>query len=234
MDQVQNYVDTARVELENPTFYFTKHWLARVTVEKENGLASVARIDEDFNEDEVAIYFSVAEELFFLVVNVDTKPEIKASSAWIESGNRAELTATSTTLNHQELARGLKLGPLTGWSKGEPARYGKRNYKFSRVSFRPQENRAFCFEEALDNLLTELEKDPEGVRELTLKADALISFERYQYFGANAGVEVDAKAINRLASLNLGLDLDTYISSGGLTDQWDSDDPNFRLKRIEK
>lgn len=224
MAQVQNYIDVARTELENPSLNHTKHWLRMVSVEKQNGLASVARIDEDFAEDTVAIYFAVAEELFFLVVNVDTKPEIKASSAWIESGNRATLTATSTILNYQELASGLKLSPLTGWSKGEPARYGKRNYKFSRVSFMPQENRAFGFEESLDNLLTELEKDPEGVRELTLKAKTLISFGRYQFYDSNAGLGVDAKAIKRLGKLNLGLDLDTYISSGDLDDGIDDDD----------
>ena len=213
MTQVQRYIDVARAEIENPSFPLAKDWLGRVTVEKENGLASVARIDEDFADNTVAIYFAVVEEWFFLVVNVKKEPEIKASFMWVESGNRACFTATSTILTHEELASGLKLSPLTGWSKGDLMRHGKRNYKFSRVSFMPQESRAFGFENALDNLLTELEKDPDGVRELTLKADAWISLVRYQYYDANAGATVDAKAIKRLQKLNLGLDLDTYISS---------------------
>ena len=66
-------------------------------------------------------------------------------------------------------------------------------------------------EELLDLVLRELEKDIEGVIELSKKATAYISICKYQYISANKGIHLDTEIISRLNRLNIALDIDMYI-----------------------
>ena len=181
-------------------------------VELENEAPRIARMDMDHSSNSVAVYFHISDEDFFIVVNIskDGKPEVEW--VWIESGHRVYLTATSDTLAYEELASYLPYDSLTGWSKGDLNRGGKRVHKFTRVSYEPNVNEAYSLEGKLLELLLDIEKIPEAVHSLVGNSNAYISICKHQYVSANTGIHLGLDILHRLSALNLELDIDTYIS----------------------
>ena len=215
---LQSYIDRATEEILNPQFAVTKQYLEVSEVECENGKPKVERVDMNYGDNLVAVYFPFKDERYFLQVNLTKGPEIKVDFVFTENGNRVYFTATSEDLTQEELSANLPFKPLTGWSKGDYRKNGKSQYKFSRISFEPFESEACDLERQLELLLTELEKDSESVRQLTQKAAAYISVCRHQYISGNAGIHFDNKTIERLAKLNLSVDIDTYIVGNAIKD----------------
>lgn len=217
----QPCIDKAIAEILNPQFAVTKQYLQVNEVEYEDGLPKVERIDLDYEDNLVAVYFPFKNERYFLQVNVRKVPEIEVDFVYTENGNNAYLTATSDTLNFDELCEGLSFEPLCGWSKGDFRKNGKSQYKFSRVSYDPFTSKAYDMERQLRLLLTELEKNAESVKLLAERAEAYISVCKHQYISGNAGICFDAELIKRLANLNLSVDIDTYIVGNPIKDDED-------------
>lgn len=215
---LQTYIDKATDEILNPEFAVTKQYLEVNEVAFENGKPKVERIDINYGDNLVAVYFPFKDERFFLQVNLTKSPDIKVDFVFTENGNRVYFTATSEGLTQEELSANFPFKPLTGWSKGDYKKNGKTKYKFSRISFEPFESEACDLERQLELLLTELEKDSETVKQLTQKATAYISVCRHQYISGNAGIHFDNKTIQRLAKLNLSVDIDTYIVGNAIKD----------------
>jgi hypothetical protein len=214
---IQRYIDKAIEEILHPAFAVTKQYLGVNEVEFENGLPKVERIDLDYGDNLVAVYFPIKDERYFLLVNVARTPEIKVSFVHIQSGNNTYLTATSYELTFDELTKYLKLDPLVGWSK-EEQKNRKPEDRFSRVSFKPFTSEAYELEKQLELLLSELEKDAEGIQRLTEISTTYISVIKHQYVSGNAGIHLDIETINRLSKLNLSIDIDTYIVGNPLKD----------------
>lgn len=212
MQEIQKYIDTAIEEILNPKFETTKQYLEVCEIEIENGLPKIERVDENHFEDKVIIYFSIKNEKYFIEVHLAKEPKIEVKSVWTESGHRVYLTATSEKLTYGELSNFItKFKPLNGWSKGDFRKNGKLKYEFSRIHFEPIKNEAFGLNEKLNLLLSELEKDIEGVKMLSKNSNAIISVCRHQYKSGNAGIGFEIETINRLNNLNLGIDIDTYL-----------------------
>ena len=180
-------------------------------VELENEVPRVARVDLNHTDDSIAVYFYIKEERFFIVVNLTKRSIPEVEWVWMESGHRVYLTATSETLGYEELSSYLPNDSLTGWSKGDLQKNGKRAYKFSRASYEPNVNEAYGLEEKLLDLLVDLEKSSESIHKLVQNSGAYISICRHQYISANAGIHLDLDILHRLSRLNLELDIDTYI-----------------------
>lgn len=216
MTTEKRYIETAIEELLNPTFETTKQHIEVIEVQNVNGEPEIARVN--FLDNIVSVYFKVKDERFFLVINVTKEENPKPAGTWIESGHRVYLSATSESQSFQELREFLNLNPLTGWSKGEKRPNGKSEYTFSRISFEPNKNEAYDLNEKLSELLTEIEKDRNGVLRLAENSDAYISVCRHQYVSGNAGVHFDLKTIDRLQQLRLPVDIDTYIVGEELKD----------------
>jgi hypothetical protein len=211
---IQIYIDKATEEIVNPAFAVTKQYLEVNEVEFENGKPKVERVDPDYTENLAAVYFSIKNQRYFLQVNLLKTPEIKVDFVHTESGNKTYLTITSEQFTFEELTENLKLKPLTGWTKGEFRKDGKSRYNFSRVSYDPFTGEAYEPERQIKLLLTELEKYSESIIELTKKAKLYISICKHQYVSGNLGIHFDVETINRIAGLNLSIDIDTYI--GGI------------------
>lgn len=217
-NEYQNYIDVAIEEILHPTFATTKQYLAVHEIEFENGLPKVERIEPNYYDNLISIYFPIKEERFFLEIHLQKEPQIQVQFVWTESGHKVYLTATSETLTFDELSQILILKPVEGWSKGDLMRNGKSLTKFSRISFEPIKSEAYGLDQKLKLLITELEKNIENVRQLTEKADATISVCRHQYVSGNSGICFDIDLINRLSKLNLGVDIDSYIIGNPLKD----------------
>jgi len=211
IQQYKKYTDTAIKELNNPTFNITKQYLAVMKIDIENDAPKIARISNKPESPTIDIYFHIKHERFFLVVSVRKKP-IEVDWIWIESGHQVYFTATSKELTYNELTKQLSLSPLSGWSKEDKRKQNQQKYTFSRVIYEPNTNEAYELEEKLIELLSELEKDTQGVRSLSKIAETSISICRHQYISANTGIHFNMDIISRLNKLNLEIDIDTYIS----------------------
>jgi len=203
-------ISKAISEIENPTFGFTEQYLEVLNVEIENGKPKVVRVDfESFSETNV-VYFAIKDEPFFLSVYF-SKENNEITNIGTENGNQVYLTATSENLTFKQLSEVTNLNGLTGWSINEDRKIGTGKYNFSRLSFEPIKIRAFDLETKLKLLLTELEKDAEGIKKLTKMADTIISIHHQQYISGNKGIHFDIETIKRLSKLNLGIDIDQYV-----------------------
>lgn len=211
MIEEQRYKDAAIQELSNPTLESTKEYVTEFKLLQKNEPLEIVRIHHDVSDNVVSVYCKINEEKIFIVINLTLEPNIQPIGIWIESGHTVYLTATSDTLNFDELATLLLLKPLKGWSMGNLRPNNKSTYSFSRISYEPNENEAYDLDEKLNDLLTELEKDKSGVINLTKNANAYISVCKHQYIHGNAGIHFDIDTINRLQKLNLSIDIDTYI-----------------------
>lgn len=197
-------------EIENPTFGTTEQYLEVLNVEIENGKPKIERVDlESFDETNV-VYFPIKDEPFFLSVYF-SKENNEITNVGTENGNQVYLTATSENLTFKQLSELTNLNGLTGWSVNDDRKIGKGKYNFSRLSFEPIKSLAYDLEVKLKLLLTDLEKDVDGIKRLTEKTDAYISVHNQQYIDGNKGIHLDRETINRISKLNLAIDFDQYV-----------------------
>jgi hypothetical protein len=194
-------------EIENPTFGTTEQYLEVHNVELENEEFKVERVDFESYEKVNAVYFPISNEPFFLVVYF-SKENNEIVAVDTENGNRIYLSATSEKLTFEELSELTNLKPLKGWSINDLRPNGKSRYNFSRISFEPIKSNAYELEAKLKMLLTELEKDIIGIKNLNDKSDVIISVFSQQYVCGNKGIHFDTKIIKRMNDLNLGIDID--------------------------
>ena len=203
-------IKKAVFEIENPTLGTTEQLLEVLNLEKENGKLKVERVDvETFDETNV-VYFRIKNEPFFLSVYF-YKENNEIANVATENGNQVYFTTTSENLTFKQLSELTKLGGLTGWSLNDDRKVMKGKYSFSRLSFEPIKSRAYDLDAKLKLLLTELEKDIDGIIKLTEIADAGISIHHQQYISGNKAINFDIETINRLSKLNLGIEIDQYV-----------------------
>ena len=208
-------IEKAISEIKNPTFGTTEQYIEVLEIELENGIPKVERVDLSSFDKTNVVYFSIKNEPFFISVYF-SKETNEITGVGTENGNQVYLTATSETLTYAQLSEFIKLEPLSGWSVGEWRRNRKSKYNFSRISFEPIKSRAYEMETKLKLLLTELEKDINGVKKLTEIADVIISVHNQQYIDGNKGIYFEKEIISRMNKLNLGISIDQYVSGNEL------------------
>ena len=210
-------INKAIAEFKKPTIGTTKQYLEVLEVELENGLPKVERVDFDSFEETNVVYFSIKNEPFFLSVYF-SKDDNEITYVGTENGNQVYFTATSETLSYDQLSKLTTLKGLKGWNIGDERFYKNGIYDFSRITFEPIESRAYDLNAKFLLLLTELEKDTEGINKLTKLSDAGITIHHQQYIDGNKGIVFEAETINRLSKLNLGVDIDQYVYGHRLKD----------------
>jgi hypothetical protein len=160
---LQAYIDIARAEILHPAFGVTEQYLEVNELVWEDGLPKVERVDLEYNDRLVAVYFPFEGEEFFLEVHLTNALRIAVDFVYTQSGHSISLTATSEEWSYEALCSFLPFRPLRGWSKGDVQPNGKSVYKFSRVIFEPISSKVYELERKLMLLLTELERDVESV-----------------------------------------------------------------------
>lgn len=206
----QAYIERAIEEVRNPSLAVTKHFLEVLELETEGGSPKIARVAK-LDSEAASVWFHVKDEPFFLIVTVAKKASLEIHWTYTEASNDVYLTAISDRLSFAELAELTTLRPLQGWSKGDRRRIGDSVHTFSRVFYKPVESNAYELEEKISLVLTELERDADGVRRLLEEADGCLQVRRDQYINGNAGTHIDLKTIRRLSALGLALDIDMGI-----------------------
>lgn len=197
-------------EIENPVFETTKQYLKAHSVELNNDMPQIELIDKESFDEVDIVYVRIKNEPFFLTFHF-SKGKFELLGVGTENSNQIYFTATSKTINFNDLSLMTNLKGIKGWSYDQLRPNGKKAYGFSRISYEPIENRAFDFDVKLKKLLTDLESDFEGILKLTKSANAIISVHHQMYISGNKGIHFDRETINRMNHLNLGIDIDQYV-----------------------
>ncbi len=204
----------ATSEIEYPTLGTTEQILNFHQIETQNGEFKVERVDLESFDHVNVVYLSVEDEPFFFSLYF-SKEKNELIHSGTENGNKIYLTATSEELTFEQLSEFTTLKGGVGWSIGDDRGRGSGKlgkFEFSRWSFEPIKSRAYEMDIKLNLLLTELEEDIAGVNKLSETVPTIISICHQQYISGNKGLHFDIKTINRLSRLNLGVDIDQYVS----------------------
>lgn len=203
------YKKIADSVIDNPTWELAKQIFSVNSIQKDGNEYCLDRYFINNDEKIIDLYYKIVDEKHFVLIRIDIESK---SIDWVTTvnSNRCYLTATSKYLSLKELSEITKLQYTSGWSKGDKISYG-RVCTYSRINFEPIEKTSYETEDILTLLLNELEKDRNGVLELTKNSHAYISICKYQYISGNTGTSLSVEIINRLNALNLGIDIDMYI-----------------------
>ncbi|MCL1991817.1 MAG: DUF4279 domain-containing protein [Spirochaetes bacterium] len=200
----------ADAEIDNPTLEVSKQILAANKIQKDENGYCLDRYFLDERDKTIDFCYKIENEKYFLLISIDIKTK---GIDWValRNSNECYLTATSWDLSLQELAEITTLKHTSGWSKGDKISHGSV-YSYSRINFKLVEKTSHELEVALSLLLDELEKDKNGIVELTKKSSAYIAIYKYQYISGNPGMSLKIETINRLSNLNLGFAVDVSIA----------------------
>lgn len=213
-------IERAISEIEHPTLESTKEFLGVHSVSIHYDTPKVQRIDFDSFVDSIAVYFSIVDEGFYMVVFF-SKENKTLQRVNIEHGNSVYITATSENHNFEQLSKTTQSFPWKGWSKGDLMPNGRSKYYDSRVTFGPLKNKPYPLETGLKLLLDELEKDVIGVQKLAKIANANIAISRYIYISSYMGFEIGSEVIARINRLNLNIEFEQYVSGNPLPEEED-------------
>lgn len=204
-------IQKAIEEIETQSFGVTEQFLEVHQVVYVDGKPKVERVDTEKEDGTAIVYFPVVDEKFYLVVYLDTYPEVSVRSVNTEPFHSVYFRATSETLSFNELSDLTKLKPTGGWDRGEKKKLGNGVYKFTSLTFEPNPE-VDEFDDKIKKLLVFLEQDKEGVKRLVDKANGHIQIATYfhNWNTMLGGHHLDQNIIKSLGSLNLEIDFDIY------------------------
>jgi hypothetical protein len=206
-------------EIANPTLEVTKQYLQIHQPAKENDQLQIARIDRSSPDNFIVAYLPVGQQQFYFALTIDPKAQ-EVIGFETEPGQRLYFRATSETLSLEEIKAMTTLQPTESWSKGEPRKHGKLHYNFSAFHILPNPE-PDTFENKLQKLLTHLEKDPTGIRDLVEQANGYLQVATYFHNGNGmvGGPTIDRQAIQRMAALNLEINFDLYAEGNAFPEE---------------
>ncbi len=204
-------IQKAMDEVERQHLALTKQLLAIHEVVYEENKPKVLRVDTDGPAGSAIVYFPIKNEKFYLAVYLNTEPDISVSGVATEPYHIVEFSATSETLNFEQLSSLTRLKATSGWSKGDVRQSGTSFHRVSVFNFEPNPGPAE-FENKLIKLLDALEQDKEGVLALASQAYVLIQVGSIFHNGNTmlGGHHISKESMKRIASLELPIDFDLY------------------------
>lgn len=197
-------------ELTNKEWGFTEQVLEIHSPVYQDGKIIIENIVDDNNEK--IVYLPIVDEHFYLVFWIHTKnKEIIGIS--IEPGVSIYYKAISENYSSNDLRGISRLEITKSWNKDDQRKPNAGSYGFSCIMIEP-DKKPDVFERKIDILLSELMKDPDGVRKLSDLADTIIQVVIHYHNGNGmiGGPSLSEKNIKTLADLNLSIDFDFYIS----------------------
>lgn len=197
-------------EIEMKTLALTKQYLEIHDVIYKDGKILIAHFDREAAEDKIIVYLPVKDEEFYFNIYIDIEKE---AVTWFDTAPyiRIYFKALSESMSYSELSSLTKLSLTDGWNIGDLSSNGNQKYTWSEIIILPYPE-PDEFENKLDKLLTFLEQDPDGIKNLVEKADGYIQVAMNFHNGNSmlGGPHVDKKSIKRMCELNLAIDFDLY------------------------
>ena len=198
-------------EFKEKTFGTTEQYLEiHQPIYIDNKL-KIDRIDRDRTDNLIIAYLPVLDEQFYFAVYIDSElGQIKNIDT--EPNHWVYFCATSANLSAAELKAMSTLSVYESWNKGDLKKNGKSQHQFSTLKIIPN-TEPDEFEDKLNNLLTYLEKDKHGIKQLVEKAAGYIQvvMDIHNGNGMIGGPNLDQKSIARMNDLKLSIDFDLYV-----------------------
>ena len=204
-------VQLAIEEVETKTWGVTEQLLQIHEVVCINNRPEAIRVISEGDGKRSVVYFAIKGEKFYLVIYLDTKPEVKIIGVGTEPYHAVYFCASSDDLSFDELSALTKLQPTGGWNKGQKRSFGQSLNKYSMICIEPNKG-PDEFERKLRNLLNVLEQDENGILQLVDCADGYIQAASIFHNGNTmlGGNHIEKDLIRRMAALGLGIDFDLY------------------------
>jgi hypothetical protein len=169
-------IQKAIEELAAKSFRVTEQFLAIHQVVYADGAPMVARVDTEKEDGTAIVYFPIVDQKFSFAIYLDTVPTVSVRWVDIAPYHSVYFRASSDSFSLQELAALTKLTFSRARNKGDrknPSGKADICWKQSTIDFEPNPEIGE-FEDKLTKLLTFLEQDEAGVKDLVDKADGYI------------------------------------------------------------
>ncbi len=127
-------IEQVILEIENPVFETTKQYLKEHSVEMNNHQPQIELIDKESFDEVDIVYVRIKDEPFFLTFHF-SKAKFELLGVGTANGNQIYFSATSKTINFNDLSLMTKLKGLKGWSYDQLRPHGKKAYGFSRITY---------------------------------------------------------------------------------------------------
>lgn len=198
------------LELTNPTRGTLEQFLEIHSFSTTGSKPIIARIDRD-SMDQIIAYLPVQDQKFHLALCIDPKTKSLVGS-YSEPYSKIYFQASSEDISLENLKAKTLLPQSKAWSKGDQSDLGKHKYAFSYIAFEPNPV-PDSFEDKLSKLLNQLEKDPNGVRDLCQSANGSIQAAITFHYGNGmlGGPSIPEALIKRMSALNLEIHFDLYV-----------------------
>jgi hypothetical protein len=199
-----------QTEIEKKDWGFTEQFLEIHSPVYIDNIIKIENIITANNE--ATVYLPIAGERFYLTFYIDLiKKEIFGIST--EPYISVYFRATSENLSSDELKKHTKLAVTESWNKGAIRKTGKGNYGFSSIIIDITKT-PDTFETKLNELISELENDRDGIKKLSELADGYIQvfMEFHNGNGLIGGPNLSKEMIQKLSEMNLSIDFDLAVS----------------------
>lgn len=207
----QQAIDIIEKEFEEKTLGVTEQYLEIYSPIYNDNKLKIDRIDRETKDDFIIAYLPVLDERFYFAVYINTTTK-EVTSVDTEAYHRVYFTATSETLTIDEIKALTKLTPTEFWNKGDKRKYGNSFYTFNKFKILPNPE-PDEFEDKLKKLLSFLEQDKDGIRELADNVNGYIqvAMDIHNANGMIGGHNIDAEDIRRMNDLKLSINFDLYV-----------------------
>jgi hypothetical protein len=214
----QQVIELIEKEFKDKTLGVTEQYLEIHSPIYVDNKLKVDRIDRERKNGLIAAYLPVHDQQFYFAVYIDTKTN-QVTGVGTEAYHRVYFRATSKTLSADELKAMTNLTPTEFWNKGDLRKTGNSNHTFSNFKILPNPE-PDEFEDKLKKLLSFLEQDKEGIKELAEKADGYIqvAMDIHNGNGMIGGPIIDADDIRRINDLKLSISFDLYVGGNSFKD----------------
>ncbi|MFZ4928845.1 DUF4279 domain-containing protein [Chryseobacterium sp. Mn2064] len=197
-------------ELTDKNWGFTEQILEIHSPVYQNDNISIGNITE--SDKEIAAYIPIMNEPFYLTfyINLESK-EITGIST--EPNVSVYFKATSDKINSTELEQMIQLQTTESWNKGEQKQIKTGSYDISGIIIEIDKN-PDTFERKLNFLLSELQKDKNGILKLSevAKTTIHVHIDFHNDNGMIGSPFLSKDHIKKLSELNLSIDFDLYVS----------------------
>jgi hypothetical protein len=213
MNLEEKVISKAITELLNPTLGTTEQYLEIHDVERLQNVPQLERVMVNEPDNLAIVYFKIREEKFRLAVYLQLQPVIIVYNVATENNSRVYLRATSESFSADETQAITSLQATESFNKGDNRKFGKSFYNYSGLIFEPNPE-IDTFENKLDQLLTLLEHDKQGVKLLVEQANAYIQADIDIHYGTGliGGPLISKESISRMCALNLAIELSQFVT----------------------
>ena len=203
-------IELIEKEFQEKTFGVTEQYLGIHAPIYINNKLQIERIDRDHNKLIIA-YLPIQDERFYFAVYIDGDSG-ELINIGTEPYHRIYFFATSKNLSETELKALCSLSIYESWNKGDLKKNGRSAHNFSALKIMPN-SEPDEFEDKLDKLLTYLETDEEGIRQLVEKAEGYIqvAMDLHNGNGMIGGPNISRESVSRMHNLGLSINFDLYV-----------------------